>query len=264
MHNESAGTAVPADLRAARARGCCRASAPACGRCGSSASAAPAASAVPPVTARAERADQQRRATTRRCSASDTASTTQSSSSPHSFAGPHGRGRRGRVHMGGCFAAADGARRGQGGWHPGGWIDAGRIEDLIFDPVPGPPHARLAHEQPAADPRVSSSRDAKPDDANEHDHPAGDGPVEYRGVGVQGEGKDRPEADQRESRTGFHDSPSDVVSRFAPLARPGISNSSVPSSSLLFRWVRARVRSLETCICEMPSWSPISVWVRLP
>ena len=47
-------------------------------------------------------------------------------------------------------------------------------------------------------------------------------------------------------------------------ARQAVTAGSAASSSLLLRWVRARARSLETCIWEMPSRSPISVWVRLP
>jgi serine phosphatase RsbU (regulator of sigma subunit)/PAS domain-containing protein len=75
-----------------------------------------------------------------------------------------------------------------------------RTGDVLLDPAGG---VRPA-DNPAAEPSVGGLGQHNPDQANDHQDPAGRVQVKNRGIGRYREGEDRADADERKSCSGFH------------------------------------------------------------
>ncbi|HEX3712939.1 MAG TPA: SpoIIE family protein phosphatase [Trebonia sp.] len=93
--------------------------------------------------------------------------------------------------------------QGRPGRHPG--LDRLGAGDIRLDRDLLHPAARVgpAHHA-AAEPAVGGLGQQHPDEADDHQHPAGRVQVEERGVGGHCEGKDGTDADERQSCSGFH------------------------------------------------------------
>jgi serine phosphatase RsbU (regulator of sigma subunit)/PAS domain-containing protein len=91
-------------------------------------------------------------------------------------------------------------KQGRPGRLPGLQRLRARAGDILLNPA-----ARVgAPDHPAAKPAVGGLGQQDPDQADNHQHPAGRVQVEERGIGRYREGEDRADADERKSCSGFH------------------------------------------------------------